>query len=179
MFDAPVYAEIQAHVNLVASFHIFIMWILVGILNSLFPLNGLAAVRPLKMFVSICFTQYNMNLPLFYVEGYIEKLVYNHFLLVVSSKPFLWGFSIFHLKNKTKQKTAGFLILNFLIICVCLFFSVKVLFLKLLICIHLGFVIYYFLKKFSKFMVETWNSEAPKLPRQIIIIPAFEVQNFQ
>lgn len=156
------------------------MWILVGIWDSLFPLNGLAAVRPLKMFVSICLTQYNMNLPLFYTEGYIEKLVYNHFLLVASSKPFLWGFSIFYLKNKTKQKNSRlshFKFSNYL--CLFFFFPVKVLFLKLLICMHLGFVIYYFLKEFSQFVVETWNSEAPKLPRQIIIIPAFEVQNFQ
>lgn len=68
------------------------MCFLLGVLNSLFPLSGPAAVRPLKMFVSIRLTQYNVNPPLFYVEGslgYIVKLVYNPFLLVVSSKPFL------------------------------------------------------------------------------------------
>jgi len=62
-----------------------------GVLNSLFSLSGPAVVRPLKRFVNIRLTQYNVNLSLFYVEGslgYIVKLVYSPFLLAASSKLF-------------------------------------------------------------------------------------------
>lgn len=68
------------------------MCFLPAVLNSLFPLSGTAAVRPLKIFVSVRLTQYNVNSPLFYVQGslgYGVNLVYNPFLLVVSSKLFL------------------------------------------------------------------------------------------
>lgn len=74
------------------------------VLNSLFLLNGPAAFRPLKIFISICLTQYNVHLLLFYIEGslgYILKLVYPYSSLVASTNTISLRF--FHFSSPINQ----------------------------------------------------------------------------